>query len=355
MCRAPDFTTQQAKPTEAVAKAAPAPSHDDAASARKTVEALPPSHADATRRTTLWDSTMGLTSTLILWPLILSVPLLLQHTYRDVFREDWYDYSRGPKPLGLCLGLLAVAVGQVFVLCYQYLRWTGSKYTGKLVPVQPNEYRVYDYKEAAQEHLSQPEGFALIGGYLTVTWMLHLMPASYYSFEGGVEWGKVAACLLLQDLLQYGMHRAEHKVSKAFYRASHEPHHDFTNPRLFDAFNGSFADTLFMIVLPLFTTKSIVHCNVWSYMAFGTLYANWLCLIHSETHHPWDWLFQAVGLGTAADHHVHHKLFTYNYGHLFSYWDRVCGTYRHPQNVRQFRDNGKAPTRWKPHARTKIE
>ena len=110
-----------------------------------------------------------------------------------------------------------------------------------------------------------------------------------------------------------------------------------------------------MIVLPLFTTKSIVHCNVWSYMAFGTLYANWLCLIHSETHHPWDWLFQAVGMGTAADHHVHHKLFTYNYGHLFSYWDRVCGTYRHPKNVRQFRDNGKAPTRWKPHARTKIE
>ena len=107
MCRAPDFTTHQAKPTEAVAKAAPAPSTDDAASARKTVEALPPSHADAARRTTVWDSTMGLTATLILWPLILSVPLVLQHTYRDVFDEAWYDYSQGPKPLGLCLGLLA--------------------------------------------------------------------------------------------------------------------------------------------------------------------------------------------------------------------------------------------------------
>ena len=77
---------------------------------------------------------------------------------------------------------------------------------------------------------------------------------------------------------------------------------------------------------------------------------NWLCLIHSETHHPWDWLFQACGLGTAADHHVHHKLFCYNYGHLFSYWDRACGTYRHPQNVRQFRKNEKAPTPWKPRA-----
>jgi len=309
---------------------------------------------DLQNRKTLWDSTMGVAATLVLWPLIVSVPLMLQHTYANIFQSGWYAYKQKPKPLGLCLGLLAVAVGQTFVLCYQYVRWTKSKYAGKLVPVQPNEYRLYDYAEAAQEHLSQPEGFAVIGCYLTCTWMLHLMPSSYYSFEGGVAWSKVAACLLIQDFLQYVMHRAEHKVSKSLYRASHEPHHKFTNPRLFDAFNGSLTDTLLMIVLPLFATKSIVHCNVWTYMAFGTLYANWLCLIHSETHHPWDCVFQACGLGTAADHHVHHKLFSYNYGHLFSYWDRLCGTYRHPENVRQFRKNHKDPTQWKPHKQKKI-
>ena len=181
-----------------------------------------------------------------------TTPLFLQHTYMNVFRPEWYDSSQMPKPLGLCLGLLSVAVGQVFVLCYQYLRWKGSKCTGKLVSVQPNEYRIYDYCEAAQEHLSQPEGFALIGCYLALSWMLHLMPESYYSFDGGVEWDKVVACLLVQDLLQYGMHRAEHKVSKEFYRASHEPHHRFTNPRLFDAFNGSFADEGLSISTPEF-------------------------------------------------------------------------------------------------------
>ena len=73
------------------------------------------------------------------------------------------------------------------------------------------------------------------------------MPDSYYGFEGGVDWARVFACLLIQDGLQYFMHRCEHRISKAFYRASHEPHHQFTNPRLFDAFNGSFADTCFMI------------------------------------------------------------------------------------------------------------
>mmetsp|Transcript_11563 Transcript_11563/g.29367 ORF Transcript_11563/g.29367 Transcript_11563/m.29367 type:complete len:145 (-) Transcript_11563:23-457(-) len=132
------------------------------------------------------------------------------------------------------------------------------------------------------------------------------------------------------------MHRLEHGVHKAFYRASHKPHHRFTNPRLFDAFNGSVADTVLMILVPLFSTANLVHCNVWSYMTFGTLYANWLVLIHSEFHHVWDPVFSVVKFGTAADHHVHHKLFVKNYGHLFMYWDVLCGTYKDPTTVRVF-------------------
>jgi hypothetical protein len=46
---------------------------------------------------------------------------------------------------------------------------------------------------------------------------------------------------------------------------------------------------------------------VWSYMAFGTAYANILCLIHSEFSHPFDRLARMVFVGTAADHHVHHR------------------------------------------------
>lgn len=63
----------------------------------------------------------------------------------------------------------------------------------------------------------------------------------------------------------------------------------------------------------------------------GRSYANWLALIHSEYRHPWDPLFKTFGLGTAADHHVHHAKFKYNYGHLFMYWDMACGTYLDPK------------------------
>ena len=106
---------------------------------------------------------------------------------------------------------------------------------------------------------------------------------------------------------------------------------------MFDAFNGSVTDTVLMILVPLYTTALCVRgVNVWSYMAFGSLYANWLTLIHSEWPHAWDPIFRRLGFGTAADHHVHHKLFTKNYGHLFMYWDYAGGTYRDPANVSVF-------------------
>lgn len=262
-----------------------------------------------------------------LWPAIISLPLALTWNdfYKSVFPSAWYDVTprdfwnvpKGvyPSPCGLTLGILAVIVGQVFVLLFFFMFKKGK--FGKTHPVQKGGSPAYNIWEAMVTHLAQPEGFVMLGGYLISTWMFGLMPATYYSFAGGIKWGHVAAQLLIVDALQCVMHRLEHVVDPRFYQASHKPHHRFTNPKLFDAFNGSPADTFFMILVPLLITAHLVHTNVWSYMTFGSLYANWLCLIHSEFVLPWDGVFRALGLGTAADHHVHHKLFIYNYGHLF--------------------------------------
>lgn len=278
-----------------------------------------------------------------LWPCICALPLLLTtgDFYQRLFPARWYD--EGPvvhelslygiadvskvKPLGLALGLLAVAVGQFFTVVYHRLRL--EKQLGATRPVQL-QARSYSFAEGLATHLSQPEGFGLLGSYLIGTWMLGWMPASYYGFAGGINWTQVAAQLLLQDAIQCFMHLGEHKISAWVYKHSHKPHHRFTNPRIFDAFDGSLADTTCMILIPLVIVARLVSANVWTYMTFGTLYANWLVLIHSEFVHPWDRLFQSLGFGTAADHHVHHRLFVFNYGHLFSYWDRILGTYKSP-------------------------
>ena len=144
------------------------------------------------------------------------------------------------------------------------------------------------------------------------------------------------AQLVINDFLQTIMHYAEHKLSPAIYKSSHKPHHRFLNPKMFDAFNGSVTDTICMILIPLSITAQLVHCNVWSYMTFGATYASWLTLIHSEIQHPWDPLFRKFGLGTASDHHVHHKCFVFNYGHLFMWWDMLLGTYRSPLSIESF-------------------
>ena len=280
---------------------------------------------------------------MILLPLVLSNPLFENNVchYSKLFSPSSYEYdfSSGdrPKPLGLILGVLCVAIGQFFSICFFYFHkhWFYSSRSkaneaSSPPPIQAKGAPNYNYFDGVSSHASSPEGIIFLAMYLSMTWMLRLMPPSYYSLEGFIDFFKVFRCLAIQDGLQYIMHRLEH-IAPTFYKYSHKPHHKFTNPKLFDAFDGSVADTFAMILIPLFCTAWLVPtCNVWTYMAFGSIYANWLTLIHSEYPFPWDKLFRTVGFGTPGDHHVHHKFFKYNFGHLFMWYDWIFGTYRDP-------------------------
>jgi alternative squalene epoxidase len=288
------------------------------------------------RSTSVLDHCLALIGALIVWPGMSALPLAMNYTskfhYTRLFPPEWYAFDgSNPKPLGLTLGIATVAVGQVFVWIFFYLFKFGYLGANNVRAIQKKGAVEYNFWEGLQTHISQPEGFAVLAGYLAVTWMMNWMPVSYYSFEGGIQWKETFLCLMCQDCIQYIMHRVEHDLSATFYQNSHKPHHRFLNPRLFDAFNGSLADTLCMIILPLFVTSKIVRtCNVWTYMVFGSSYSCWLTLIHSEYVFGWDWIFRRIGFGTPADHHVHHKFFKYNYGHLFLWWDQLAGTYKNP-------------------------
>ena len=293
------------------------------------------------------------------WPAMLALPLFFnthRWNYSKIFPRSWYamqgqhwlnyDLEEGGvwpwgtamyekpmrHPLGLILGVSAVAIGHVFVLIY--FRLHQQQILGKTTPIQSRGTPEYVYLDALMNHLSQPGGFLMLGLYLTVTWVFDLLPDSYYSFDGGINYKNVLLCLICQDAVQFLMHLLEHVAHPKIYKMSHKPHHKFTNPKLFDAFDGSVPDTAVMILIPLFVTAHVVRtCNVWTYMAFGSSYANWLTLIHSEVVLPWDRCFRSIGFGTAADHHVHHKFFKYNFGHLFMWFDMLAGTYRNPREV----------------------
>jgi sterol desaturase/sphingolipid hydroxylase (fatty acid hydroxylase superfamily) len=363
------------------------PRTDDESSSSWSIESEAPSHAaqskqrtpsvsgDSTARAALEHQSPFVSESkiaqhflrwigLAVWPVMLFLPLLLNHTsnchYSNLFPRAWYTIhgeswldksieeggiwewgtnimcgsSDKPlrHPLGLSLGISAVAIGHVFLLVY--FRLHQQQLLGKTTPVQRRGAVEYVYFAALKSHLSQPGGFLLLGLYLTITWVFDMLPPSYYSFGGGVQYTRVLLCLICQDFAQYVMHRVEHVAHPKVYKISHKPHHRFTNPKLFDAFDGSVPDTAIMILIPLFITAHVVRdCNVWTYMAFGSSYANWLTFIHSETTFPWEPLFRSLGLGTAADHHVHHKFFKYNFGHTFMWFDWIAGTYRNPKDV----------------------
>ena len=249
--------------------------------------------------------------------------------------------------MGLLTGLISVAVAQSAVCVYSYFKGLTSpppkrgKHHGNnnfnTTPIQRKgvtSKTPLDYASALQAHLTNPEGFALLGTYLITYWMSGLMPKSYYSMTPiPPSISNVALQLIAVDLLQYLAHRAEHLAPTWAYVASHKPHHRHTDPNVFQAFDGSVADTVFMILLPLLGTAVLTdllgrEVTVWEYMAFGSVYSSQLCLIHSNSPHRFELLMKLMGIGTTWDHHVHHSMFRWNYGHLLMWWDKMGGTYR---------------------------
>lgn len=187
--------------------------------------------------------------------------------------------------------------------------------------------------------LTNPESFVMLFSYLSFVWMFRLLPAAYYEYEAPLQWWHVVAQFLVVDVLTTASHLLEHNWA-ALYIRSHKMHHRFVNPKLYNAFSGSLLDTFTLILVPLFLTHQICYfVNNKGLAAFGTLYAAQFTMIHCEFRHPWDSLFEWLGIGTAEDHNIHHLLFKYNYGHFFMWWDWLLGTYKAPHTVKQFRSH----------------
>ncbi|KAH9255441.1 hypothetical protein BASA81_006560 [Batrachochytrium salamandrivorans] len=250
------------------------------------------------------------------------------HLYRAAF----YANETAESNRGLIWGLTFAGIGQIGVLSFHYFRrelgwWRPNR---RLQPRKP-----YDSSESflsqTYRHVAKPSSLVMIGLYLVLTWVLKLMPASYYNETDSVDWFHVVMQLAVVDVFTYINHRAEH-VLAPLYISSHKAHHRFTNPNVFDAFDGSVADTAVLILLPLFTTSQITAgVSTWSYIAFGFVYSTHFMLIHSEWACPQDGLASKFGIYVASDHHVHHSMFLYNYGHFFTFWDRYMGTYKELQ------------------------
>ncbi|TMW66660.1 hypothetical protein Poli38472_013972 [Pythium oligandrum] len=129
--------------------------------------------------------------------------------------------------------------------------------------------------------------------------------------------------LFFTDMLIYWFHRWLHH--RAVYAWLHKPHHKWIIPTPFashafhplDGYIQGLPYHLFVVCFPL-------HRGV--FLALYVFVNFWTISIHDGLH-----VAKNAWLNGAAHHSVHHEEFVYNYGQYFTFWDRLAGSYKEPE------------------------
>jgi len=105
------------------------------------------------------------------------------------------------EPTGLLWGLFLTGVGQVAIVIYHWTRHFLGWFPSELH--QPNRppSKEQSFLMQAIGHFAKPSAFALMGAYLSVTYLLGYMPDSYYDLDAKVNWMHVVAQLAIADLI----------------------------------------------------------------------------------------------------------------------------------------------------------
>lgn len=130
--------------------------------------------------------------------------------------------------------------------------------------------------------------------------------------------------LMFTDFGVYLIHRGLHH--KWLYKRLHKPHHKWIMPSPFASHAFHPLDGYFQS-LPYHIFPFIFPLNKISYLILFTFINFWTIMIHDG-----EFLVNSPVINGTACHTVHHLYFNYNYGQFFTFWDRVGGSYRRPED-----------------------
>jgi sterol desaturase/sphingolipid hydroxylase (fatty acid hydroxylase superfamily) len=143
--------------------------------------------------------------------------------------------------------------------------------------------------------------------------------------------------VLLADLLIYLVHRVEHRIFLLWrFHAVHHADRDVDVTTGLRHHPGEFVLNSFITVIVLFC----LGAPAWLIPAYGLFFISASFFQHMNAALPvWlDRLLRVV-LVTPDMHRIHHSVRTEdhdtNFGIVFSFWDRLFGTYRGPDGVQQ--------------------
>jgi len=133
--------------------------------------------------------------------------------------------------------------------------------------------------------------------------------------------------LVFTDSLIYWIHRGLHLPSLYWI---HKLHHRYKNTTPYSAFSFHPLDG-WSQGLPYHIFAFIVPMHKIMYMLVLFLVGLWTMNIHDR------FTVNIPGVNGAAHHTVHHTKFFYNYGQYFTFWDRLCGTWKDPWSVSPYK------------------
>ncbi len=240
------------------------------------------------------------------------------------------------------MGVLVEALGLPDhpIAVFGFLTVSGFVYFTLLAALSHAVFFVWQKRRFHPDHRTDPAevrrslkwSFFSIAGNAALMMPVHVFIASGYSKvyfdidDHGWGWIAVQAVLILAitETLVYWAHRALH--TDFLYHYVHKPHHSFvvTTPWAGVAFNP--LDS-FMQALPHHICIFLFPIHFGVYLAFVSFLTLWAVMIHDRVSiMPWR------GINYTGHHTLHHWYYDCNYGQFFTLWDRLCGTYRDPEN-----------------------
>lgn len=134
--------------------------------------------------------------------------------------------------------------------------------------------------------------------------------------------------IIVTDLCVYWIHRSLHHA--AVYKYIHKHHHKWTNPTPFAGHAVHPLDA-FLQMLPYHAYVFMLPLHKWIFLSTLVFINLWTVCVH-DGDFPVHRIFQYFA-SSAVEHTDHHLYFSYNYGHVFSLWDKAFGTHKANENV----------------------
>lgn len=150
-----------------------------------------------------------------------------------------------------------------------------------------------------------------------------------FAAPGGIGWAALIAGVLFADLLMYAIHRVEHRIFLLW--RFHAVHHADTDVDVTTAFRqhpGQFLLNSFVVTFVLLG----LGAPVWLLPIYSLILVSIMPFQHMNSRMPGR-LERLVGfvVVTPGMHRVHHSMYAQhyeaNFGAVFSFWDRLFGTY----------------------------